>query len=83
MSDTTRALLVESLRRGAGHWIEAEAAGYWIAAIEGEWDRVLLWRGRINPNTGARYSYFAAARIVAENPPSFDGAWAEAFETGP
>ena len=76
---TLREKLVAGLRRGAGHWITDEEAGYWIRAIEGEWDRVVLWRGRTNPRTGAAYSWYGAARVVAHNPPTFDRVWAEAF----
>lgn len=75
----SQAVLVEHLRAGAGRWIEAKEAEYWARAIEHEWDRVLLWRARINPQTGAPYSYYAAARIVAHNTPAFDRAWAEAW----
>lgn len=70
--------LVAHLRQGVGHWITADAAADWSRAITTEWDRVLLWHGRVNPDHGMRYSYIAAARVVAEHPPSFDATWAEA-----
>ncbi len=83
MSETTyptfQAQLVAHLRHGVGHWITAEASAQWSFAIETEWDRVLLWHSRINPETRRQYSYLEAARVVANNPPSFDRAWLEAF----
>lgn len=79
---TLQAALLDQLRQGVGRWIEPETATHWSHAIEGEWDRVVLWRGRVNPDTGRNYSYLEAARVVSENPPSFDRVWLDAFGEG-
>jgi hypothetical protein len=58
-------------------------AHYMAAALIGEFTRVTRWTRRHDPDTGLRNSWLEAMWHVAENPPSFDAQWDEAFEDKP
>jgi hypothetical protein len=70
MTATLQAELVQRLERA--DWLCPEMAAELAAAILTQWPRVVLWAGRRDPETGQRYSWVRAARIVAEHGPAFD-----------